>query len=116
MVERKRTRLVERQQNLHQELAVIVFERVRKTRNDAAENLQELGDAVVFVRRLVDEARKDVVDGAADNRAQRKKLPVDAVEDSLKKIALARVLAVKKLQQLQFGECAGRGRARKRQR
>lgn len=74
--------LVQRQQHLLQKLFVLLLERQRETVDDGAEDFEQLGDAVVAVR-LVDEAVEYVVDGAADERAKRHKVAVDAMKDRL---------------------------------
>eukprot|EP00050_Salpingoeca_kvevrii_P003372 m.223265 g.223265 ORF g.223265 m.223265 type:complete len:608 (-) comp10822_c3_seq1:2384-4207(-) len=91
--------LVQRQQYLDEKALVLILEGKGKAVDDAAENLEELGDAVV-VARLVDKLEEDVVDGAADKRAQRQKLAVNAVQRRLEKVTLAGIFTAKKLEEL----------------
>ena len=49
---------------------------------------------------LVDELVEDAVDGLADEGAVRHELAIDAVEDGLEVVALARVLGVEEIEQL----------------
>mmetsp|Transcript_13026 Transcript_13026/g.38247 ORF Transcript_13026/g.38247 Transcript_13026/m.38247 type:complete len:450 (-) Transcript_13026:566-1915(-) len=92
--------LVQRQQRAHQEGLVLVLEREREAVDDGAEDLQQLRDAVVPLR-LVDELVEDVVDGLADEGAVGHELAVDAVQDGLEVVALARVLRVEELEEPQ---------------
>ena len=78
---------------------MLLLERQREAVDDAAEDLEELGDAVVALG-LVDEAVKCVVDLLADVGAEAEELAVDAVQDGLEEVALARVLAVEEVEQL----------------
>ena len=91
--------LVQRQQRLHQELFVLVLERQGEAVDDRAEDLEELGDAVVPLG-LVDETVEDVVDALADEGTVGHELAIDAVQDRLEVVALARVLRVEEVEQL----------------
>ena len=53
--------LVEREERAEEELLVLLLEREREAVDDRAEDLEQLGDAVVPLR-LVDETVEDVVD------------------------------------------------------
>lgn len=77
---------------------MLVLERQREPVDDRAEDLEELRDTVVPLR-LVDERVEDVVDRLADEGAVRHELAVDAVQDRLEVVALARVLRVEQLEQ-----------------
>ena len=87
---------------------MLLLERQREAVDDAAEDLEELGDAVVALG-LVDEAVKCVVDLLADVGAEAEELAVDAVQDGLEEVALARVLAVEEVEQL--ARCGAGGQA-----
>lgn len=106
VVQREALDLVQRDQAPCEERLVLVLERERKAVDDRAEDLEQLGDAVVPLR-LVHELEEDVVDRAPDERAQVEEFAVDAVQRRLEKVALARVLAVEELEQL-WGESAFR--------
>lgn len=79
---------------------MLLLERQREAVDDAAQNLQQLRDAVVVLG-LKDEAVEHIVDGLAHEGPVHHELAVHAVQDGLQVVALARVLAVKELQQLQ---------------
>ena len=65
-----------------------------------AENLEQLGDAVVVLG-LVDKPVEDIVDLLPNVRPQPKELAVDAVQRRLEKVTLSRVLRVEEVEQLQ---------------
>eukprot|EP00983_Pelagomonas_calceolata_P134309 1162049-Pelagomonas_calceolata.AAC.7 len=79
---------------------VLFFERHCKAVDDGAQDFQQLSDAVMALG-FEDEAVEDVVDGLADEGPMYHELAVDAVQDGLEVVALARVLRVKQLQQLE---------------
>ncbi|GIX65866.1 FAD-binding oxidoreductase [Babesia caballi] len=75
-------RLVQRNQGLFQVDLVLLLQGHGEAVDDAAQNLEQLRDAV-GVLGLVDEAGEHVVDGLADEVAQRHDLAVDAVQNRL---------------------------------
>lgn len=87
-------------EHLDEELLVLGLQRQRKAVDNRAEYLEQLADAVKVLR-LVDEPQEDVVDLLADKGAQPEELAVDAMQHRLEEVALARILRVEELQQLQ---------------
>jgi hypothetical protein len=81
------------------EKLMLLLQWKRETINNGAENLKKFGDAIESLR-LVNELEKDVVDGAADVRAEVEELPVYAMESGLQEIAFSRIFRVEQLQQL----------------
>ena len=77
---------------------VFLLEGQRKAIDDGAQYLKQLGHAVVPLR-LKDEAVEDVVYGLAHKGPVDHEFAVDAVENGLEIVPLARVLRVKQLQQ-----------------
>jgi hypothetical protein len=69
---------------------VLLLQGQGKAVDDGAEDLEQLGDAVVPLG-VVDELEEDVVDGAADEGAQVEELAVDPVQRRLEEVALSRV-------------------------
>mmetsp|Transcript_42707 Transcript_42707/g.106473 ORF Transcript_42707/g.106473 Transcript_42707/m.106473 type:complete len:335 (+) Transcript_42707:653-1657(+) len=93
------THLVEGQQRLQQELLVLFLERQRKAVDDRTQDLEQLGDAVVALGG-VDEPVEDVVDRLTDEGAVRHELAVDAVQDRLQVVTLARILRIEQIEEL----------------
>ena len=106
MVHAGEAHLVEREQRAVQEEHVFLLERQREAVDDRAQDLEKLGDAVVPLR-LVHEGVEDVVDGLADEGAVGHELAVDAVQDRLEVVSLARVL-------VRGGVAGGEGESRRR--
>ncbi len=92
--------LVQWQEHFDQKVLVLVLERQREPVDDAAEYLEELGDAIVSLC-FVDESMKRVVYLLANVGSQTEELAVDAMQNRLEKVTLARVLAVEESQQLE---------------
>ena len=61
-----------------------------KAIDDAAEDLQQLGNAIMVLS-LEDEAVEDVVDGLPDERPMDHEFAVDAMKDGLEVIPFPRV-------------------------
>jgi hypothetical protein len=91
--------LVEWHKHAAEEDAVLALQGQGKAIDNRAHNLEQLWDAVVPLR-LVHKRIKNVVDRLANKGAQRQKLAIQAVQRRFQKVALARVLPVKQLQQL----------------
>mmetsp|Transcript_13315 Transcript_13315/g.39612 ORF Transcript_13315/g.39612 Transcript_13315/m.39612 type:complete len:303 (+) Transcript_13315:741-1649(+) len=92
--------LVQRDERALQEHEVLLLQRDCEAVDDGPQDLQQLADPVVALR-LVDEAVEHVGDGLADEGAVRHELAVDAVQDGLEVVALARVLRVEELDEVQ---------------
>ena len=88
--------LVQGEQGLVQEGGVLRLEGDGEAVDDAAEDLEELPDAVV-VGGLVDEGVEDVVDRLADVGAVGHEFAVDAMEYCFQVVPLAGVLTVKQV-------------------
>ena len=112
MVQREAFDLVQGQQHSAEERLVLLLEGQREAVDDRAEDLEQLGDAVVALGVVAagsalhwhadaHEVEEDVVDRPADEGAQVEELAVDAVQRRLEEVALTRVLAVEQLEQLQ---------------
>jgi hypothetical protein len=86
--------------NTCKEDLVFFLERQRKAVDDGSENFEELGDAVMTLA-LIDELKKDVVDGATDKGAQIEEFAIDAVKGGLQKVTLAWVFRVKELEEVE---------------
>lgn len=71
----------------------------RKAVDDGAEDLEQFGNAVESFG-LVYELEEDVVDRAANVRAEVQELPVDTMEGGLEEVALSGVFRVEQLQEL----------------
>ena len=79
---------------------MFLFQGECKTVNDTSKNLKQLRDTVVPLR-LVNEPVKYVVDGLPDEGSMCHEFSIDPVQDRLEVIALARVLCVKELEELE---------------
>ncbi len=90
---------MQRDEHPLQEEFVLLFEGNGEAVDDAAQDLEQLGDAVELLE-LVDEAEEDVVDLLADEGAQAQELAVDAVQDGLEEVALAGILTVEQIQDI----------------
>jgi hypothetical protein len=108
VVEGERLGLVERDEDAGEERLVLLLERECKAVDDGAEDLEQLGDAVVALR-LVDKLEENVVDRPPDEGPEIEELAVYPVERRLEEVALARVLAVKELEQLLQSSRSGAG-------
>mmetsp|Transcript_25204 Transcript_25204/g.70452 ORF Transcript_25204/g.70452 Transcript_25204/m.70452 type:complete len:265 (-) Transcript_25204:242-1036(-) len=91
--------LMQWNQGLEQELLVLVFQRQREAVDNAPQDLQQLADTTVVIG-LVDDLEEDVLDGAADERAEGHELAVYSVQDRFEVVPLAGVLGVEELEQL----------------
>lgn len=92
-----RLRLVQGDEHPHEEQLVLLLHGQCESVDDAAEDLQQLADAAVPLR-LEDEPAEDVADSLADEGAVDHELAVDAVEDGLEVLALARVPGVEEVE------------------
>lgn len=79
MIKRQAFDFVQRQQNASEENLVLLLQREREAINDAAEDLQQLGNAVVPLG-IVYELEEDVIDGPPDEGAKIQEFPVDPMQ------------------------------------
>ena len=100
MVHAKTLNFVQRDKHSRQKQLVFFFKRQCETIDDAAQNLEELCNAVEALR-LVYKLEEDVVNGTADIRSQIEEFAVDAVQGGLQEVPFARIFRVKQFEQLQ---------------
>ena len=95
----QRVRLVHGYEDALQKLLVLLLERYGEAVYDAAQYLEQLGDAVKLLI-LVHEPQEYVVDLLANVGAQAQELAVNSMQYCFEEIAFARVLAVKQIEHL----------------
>lgn len=86
--------LVKWKQDTDEKHLVLFLKGQGKAIDDAAEDLQELGNPIVMFS-LINEPVEDVVDLPTNICPQPQKLAVDTMQNGLEKIPLSRVLAIK---------------------
>jgi hypothetical protein len=97
VVDRQGLHFMQRKQHLEQKHFVLLFQRQSETVDDAAEDLEKFGNAVV-VFRLIYELVENVVDLLANVGAETKKFAVDPVQGCFQKVSLSRIFRVEQVQ------------------